>query len=130
MGTSASTRSLLLFSGCAICCLPPCKARPGKCPAYYCPKLIEYGKNHRASIGGVNLRWTRAKRKSAERNWFRLNRRREIGSDSLVLEEGIEPTRPCGHRILSPARLPVPPLELQKARPSRLACGDAYAQGA
>jgi hypothetical protein len=22
---------------------------------------------------------------------------------------GIEPTRPCGHRILSPARLPVPP---------------------
>jgi hypothetical protein len=26
-----------------------------------------------------------------------------------VLVEGIEPTRPCGHRILSPARLPVPP---------------------
>ena len=23
---------------------------------------------------------------------------------------GLEPTRPCGHRILSPARLPVPPL--------------------
>src|SRR5713101_6497702 len=22
---------------------------------------------------------------------------------------GVEPTRPCGHRILSPARLPVPP---------------------
>jgi hypothetical protein len=32
----------------------------------------------------------------------------------MVLEEGIEPTRPCGHRILSPARLPVPPLELQR----------------
>jgi hypothetical protein len=30
----------------------------------------------------------------------------------LVLEEGVEPTRPCGHRILSPARLPVPPLQL------------------
>src|SRR5215469_9432861 len=28
----------------------------------------------------------------------------------LVPEEGVEPTRPCGHRILSPARLPVPPL--------------------
>jgi hypothetical protein len=27
----------------------------------------------------------------------------------MVLVEGIEPTRPCGHRILSPARLPVPP---------------------
>src|ERR1700683_3224261 len=76
------------------------------------------------------LRWTMAKRTSAERNWFRLSGRRKIRSDSLVLEEGIEPTRPCGHRILSPARLPVPPLELQKARPSRLACGDAYAQGA
>src|ERR1700733_12410409 len=32
----------------------------------------------------------------------------------MVLEEGIEPTRPCGHRILSPARLPVPPLELKR----------------
>ena len=25
-------------------------------------------------------------------------------------KEGVEPTRPFGHRILSPARLPVPPL--------------------
>src|SRR5258708_6495961 len=30
-------------------------------------------------------------------------------SGILVPEEGVEPTRPCGHRILSPARLPVPP---------------------
>ena len=36
------------------------------------------------------------------------------GYRRMVLEEGIEPTRPCGHRILSPARLPVPPLELQR----------------
>ena len=28
----------------------------------------------------------------------------------LVPEKGVEPSRPCGHRILSPARLPVPPL--------------------
>ena len=28
----------------------------------------------------------------------------------LVPEKGIEPSRPRGHRILSPARLPVPPL--------------------
>ena len=37
----------------------------------------------------------------------------EYGSSrsmDLVPEEGVEPTRPCGHRILSPARLPVPPL--------------------
>jgi hypothetical protein len=30
--------------------------------------------------------------------------------EGMVPEEGVEPTRPCGHRILSPARLPVPPL--------------------
>ena len=29
----------------------------------------------------------------------------------MVLQVGFEPTRPCGHRILSPKRLPVPPLE-------------------
>ena len=28
----------------------------------------------------------------------------------LVPKVGLEPTRPCGHWILSPARLPVPPL--------------------
>src|SRR5436190_17378865 len=32
----------------------------------------------------------------------------------LVAEVGLEPTRPCGHRILSPARLPVPPLGQQE----------------
>ena len=29
---------------------------------------------------------------------------------TVVPEKGIEPSRPCGHRILGPARLPVPPL--------------------
>src|SRR5258708_27008921 len=28
----------------------------------------------------------------------------------MVRKEGVDPPRPCGHRILSPARLPVPPL--------------------
>ena len=28
--------------------------------------------------------------------------------------EGLEPTRPCGHWILSPARLPIPPRRLQR----------------
>jgi hypothetical protein len=27
----------------------------------------------------------------------------------LVVREGIEPSRPCGHSILSAARIPVPP---------------------
>src|SRR5204863_2498607 len=27
-----------------------------------------------------------------------------------VGEGGVEPPRPCGHRILNPARLPIPPL--------------------
>ena len=29
---------------------------------------------------------------------------------TLVPEVGLEPTRPCGHWILNPARLPIPPL--------------------
>ena len=29
----------------------------------------------------------------------------------MVLKVGIEPTRYCYHRILSPARLPIPPLK-------------------
>ncbi len=29
----------------------------------------------------------------------------------LVLGEGLEPSRPEGHRILSPVRLPIPPSE-------------------
>ncbi len=34
----------------------------------------------------------------------------------LVPEAGIEPARPCEHRILNPARLPVPPLGLVNGR--------------
>ncbi len=37
----------------------------------------------------------------------------------VVPEEGVEPSRPCGHGILSPARLPVPPLRLVPGRPPR-----------
>jgi hypothetical protein len=35
-----------------------------------------------------------------------------VGStkDFLVGEEGLEPSRPFGHRNLNPARLPIPPL--------------------
>ena len=32
---------------------------------------------------------------------------------SSVPEVGLEPTQPCGHRILNPARLPIPPLRLE-----------------
>ncbi len=32
----------------------------------------------------------------------------------FVLEAGLEPARPDGHRILSPACLPIPPLEQLK----------------
>src|SRR3990172_6232139 len=35
-----------------------------------------------------------------------------------VREEGVEPSRPCGHGILSPARLPVPPLRRRPGRPA------------
>ncbi len=33
--------------------------------------------------------------------------------DLVVREGGIEPPRPCGQGILSPSRLPVPPLSLR-----------------
>jgi hypothetical protein len=32
-----------------------------------------------------------------------------------VPKVGLEPTRAFAHRILSPARLPIPPLRLEKA---------------
>ncbi|MEY3728163.1 MAG: hypothetical protein RL098_1637, partial [Bacteroidota bacterium] len=34
----------------------------------------------------------------------------------IVLEAGLEPARANAHRILSPACLPIPPLELKRAR--------------
>ncbi len=37
-------------------------------------------------------------------------------SKPLLPEVGLEPTRPCGHGILNPARLPIPPLRLGCAR--------------
>ncbi len=42
-------------------------------------------------------------------------------SGRLVAEVGLEPTRPCGHRILSPARLPIPPLGQRSGDYSRTA---------
>src|SRR5882672_750723 len=39
----------------------------------------------------------------------RPNLMTKISGTKMVPGIGIEPTRPCGHRILSPARLPVPP---------------------
>ena len=31
----------------------------------------------------------------------------------LVGEEGLEPSYPCGHWLLKPARLPIPPFALE-----------------
>lgn len=38
----------------------------------------------------------------------------------LVPAEGVEPTRPCGHWILSPARLPIPPRRLCPVKCDRI----------
>src|SRR5882762_10429354 len=40
----------------------------------------------------------------------RIQHYRKLGAESLVRKEGFEPPRPFGHKILSLARLPVPPL--------------------
>src|SRR5262245_28100113 len=39
-----------------------------------------------------------------------LGERANLSAFAAVAEVGLEPTRSCEHRILSPARLPVPPL--------------------
>ena len=36
----------------------------------------------------------------------------QVLENTEVPEVGLEPTRPCGHWILNPARLPIPPLWL------------------
>jgi hypothetical protein len=43
-----------------------------------------------------------------------LGRTRQMREPKLVRKGGVEPPRPFGHRILSPARLPVPPLSRRK----------------
>src|SRR6267378_4987578 len=40
----------------------------------------------------------------------RIQHYQKVGTESLVRKEGFEPPRPFGHKILSLARLPVPPL--------------------
>src|SRR5439155_4852189 len=40
--------------------------------------------------------------------------RKRTGAPTQMPKVGVEPTRPFGHRILSPARLPIPPLRLAR----------------
>ena len=40
-----------------------------------------------------------------------LRKKASVETEALVLEAGLEPARPEEHRILSPACLPIPPLE-------------------
>src|SRR2546427_10514022 len=53
----------------------------------------------------VNILWHAVKGLST-----RCAQGKAFRRETLVRKEGVEPPRPCGHRILSPARLPVPPL--------------------
>jgi hypothetical protein len=41
-----------------------------------------------------------------------------------MLEEGLEPSRGYPHRILNPARLPIPPPELGRSGPARPSSDD------
>ena len=54
-------------------------------------------------------------RNSGGNHWDALRASRILASKKpisslLVPEVGLEPTRPCGHNILSVARIPIPPL--------------------
>jgi hypothetical protein len=78
-------------------------------------------------VGNFNTKKTSKKAKNPNINAWVLSLLIKGGSPSIsdcnkkafseekafVLEAGIEPARPNGHKILSLACLPVPPLELQ-----------------
>ena len=59
------------------------------------------------------MRWANDKRPERWRQKQRtltLFRGQGSSKNCLVREEGLEPSRPFGHRNLNPARLPIPPL--------------------
>ena len=56
-------------------------------------------------------------------DWFGTTKKRPVGSFFLVPGEGVEPSIPCGPRILSPVRMPVPPPRLSwRCRPELNRC--------
>ncbi len=69
---------------------------------------------HAYGIAKENFNWIKVNTKQAFRQRFFLRR-----SFSLLGEEGLEPSRPCGHSALNAACLPISPLahfEIQCAR--------------
>lgn len=52
------------------------------------------------------------KENSVKNGPIRTRKGQSASRISSVPEEGLEPSHPCGHWILSPARLPIPPLRL------------------
>ena len=56
--------------------------------------------------------WKDWKRKLETTICYKGNKQKSLRNqitEGLVPQTGLEPVRPCGHRILSPACLPVPP---------------------
>jgi hypothetical protein len=63
-----------------------------------------------ATLARVTDRLARSREGGPRAALFRLRDCGAIAPRERMPKVGIEPTRPEGHRILSPARLPVPPL--------------------
>lgn len=76
-------------------------------PALQLGRLSCFSTNTSGTYAGDGNRTHTASRppdfKSGESTYF--------STPAPMLEEGVEPSRPEGHRILSPARLPIPPLQ-------------------
>src|SRR5579862_899699 len=53
----------------------------------------------------------------------------ERASPPSVREGGLEPPRPCGHRNLNPARLPIPPLARERRRIAQTSQYDRWPMG-
>src|SRR5690242_20841621 len=51
------------------------------------------------------------------------------GRVDVVREGGLEPPRPCGHRNLNPARLPIPPLARERRRIAQTSQYDRWPMG-
>src|SRR5438309_11745133 len=65
--------------------------------------------NAKAAGGIFRIRWPHP---DGNHGFKRRTLNAQHATSENLPAEGLEPTRPCGHWILSPARLPIPPRRL------------------
>src|SRR5205807_10363975 len=73
--------------------------------------------NAKAAGGIFRIRWPHP---DGNHRFKRRTLNAEHPTSEDLPAEGLEPTRPCGHWILSPARLPIPPRRLLESLKLRI----------